>query len=121
VKQPPLDFIVVSAAENGEALLGLVCMKRPPLDFVVVSAAEYREALLGLICVKQPPLDFIVVSAAEHGEALLGSVAGSNYLSTPSLSSPNTMELALSSTSTPCLPFIYRHRFSRMVDGGKVL
>jgi hypothetical protein len=54
------------------ALLGLVCVKHPPIDDIVVSAAEHGGALLGLVCVKQPPLDDIVVSAAEHGKVFLG-------------------------------------------------
>jgi hypothetical protein len=47
-------------------------LKQPPLNYIVVSAAEYGKAFLDLVCLKQPPLDFVVVSAAEHGRAFLG-------------------------------------------------
>ena len=48
MKQPPIDDIVVSAAEHGEALLGLVCVQHPPIDDIVVFAAEAdKRSVLG--------------------------------------------------------------------------
>mmetsp|Transcript_14510 Transcript_14510/g.29765 ORF Transcript_14510/g.29765 Transcript_14510/m.29765 type:complete len:120 (+) Transcript_14510:92-451(+) len=108
------------------------------------------EVLIGSGCVKQPPIDYIVIvavaaaaaaaAAAEHNEVFLSmglrEATAHRRTSRPSRKSKVLIGFGLReatiyrrhrcrrtrwSSLFRVQPFIYRHRFSRMVDGGKVL